>query len=74
MKIHHIDQDTVRETLKSLPPRFQQAIYLRFYKSFFIEEVASSMEISWKEANKLIDQGVLMMKKILLQNLEKKAA
>ena len=71
-KIPEIDEQTVRDALDALPANHHKAVYLRYYESLLIEEIANKMKISWATANRLIDQGLLMMKKTLLAQLDKR--
>ena len=65
-------KEMMQDILETLPKYHRQAVYLRFYESLLIGEIAEEMGVSWSKANQLIDQGLDMMKKILLTELDKK--
>ena len=57
------DEVIVRSLLKQLPKKQRKAIILRFWEGYLIEEVATKLKISWREADKLITTGLLKIKK-----------
>jgi hypothetical protein len=56
-------EDFVRSELRKLPDQIRLAIILRFWHHETIESISQYMNIKWYEANKLIEDGVILLKK-----------
>ena len=57
------DQLIARSLLKKLPPRQKKALVLRFWYNYSIFEVAKSLRLSWGEADSLIKDALMSLKK-----------
>ena len=57
------DQVTARSLLKKLPPKQKKAIVLRFWHNYSVFEIARSLRVTWGEADSLIKDALLKMKK-----------
>ncbi|MBX3022780.1 MAG: hypothetical protein KF799_13990 [Bdellovibrionales bacterium] len=48
--------------LSELSPEAQRALYLRFWENDLIEEIAEDLQITWDEADRLIEMALKQMK------------
>ena len=62
-------EDFVRSELRKLPDQMRLAIILRFWHHETIESISQYMNIKWHEANKLIEEGVSLLKRGSLSGL-----
>ena len=62
-------EDFVRSELRKLPDQMRLAIILRFWHHETIESISQYMNIKWHEANKLIEEGVNLLKRGCLSGL-----
>jgi len=52
----------LKKFLAQLNCRERKAIYLRFWVPYSIEEVAREMEVSWEQANQLIESSIAKLR------------
>lgn len=57
------DKIIVRSLLKKLPFKQRKAIILRFWYSQSISDVACALRITWDETDKILTNGLLMLKR-----------
>ncbi len=57
------DQVIARSLLKKLPPRQKKAIVLRFWHNYSVFEIAKSLRVSWGEADSLLKDALISLKK-----------
>lgn len=57
------DQVIVRSLLKRLPSKQKKAIVLRFWHNYSIFEIAKSLRVSWGEADVLLKDAMISLKK-----------
>jgi RNA polymerase sigma factor (sigma-70 family) len=50
--------------LNQLPPRQQEALYLRYYQQLSIEEIASTMQINYQSAANLIHRSISQLRNL----------
>ena len=62
-------EDYLRSELRKLPDQMRLAIILRFWHLETIESISQYMNIKWSEANKLIEDGVGLLKNSSLSGL-----
>lgn len=62
-------EDYLRSELRKLPDQMRLAIILRFWHLETIESISQYMNIKWSEANKLIEEGVSLLKRGSLSGL-----
>ena len=62
-------EDFLRSELRKLPDQMRLAIILRFWHLETIESISRYMNIKWSEANKLIEDGVRLLKEGSLRGL-----
>lgn len=62
-------EDFLRSELRKLPDQMRLAIILRFWHLETIESISQYMNIKWSVANKLIEDGVSLLKKGNLSGL-----
>lgn len=53
---------TVEQLLRTLPPRYQMAVYLRWQRDLEYDEIADVLEISREAAKKLVLRAVAMLR------------
>ncbi len=58
----NFEKAQLHECLKELNEKQQQALHLRFWENFSIEEIAKEMRVSWYFANELIENGISSLK------------
>lgn len=58
-----LKEDFLRSELRKLPDQMRLAIILRFWHLETIESISQYMNIKWSEANKLIEDGVSLLKR-----------
>lgn len=58
-----LKEDFLRSELRKLPDQMRLAIILRFWHLETIESISLYMNIKWSEANKLIEEGVSLLKR-----------
>lgn len=64
LKVHKgFREDFVRSELRKLPDQMRLAIILRFWHLETVESISQYMNIKWYEANKLIEEGVSLLKR-----------
>ena len=61
------DKELLRKAMEMIGDNQATALILRYWKNYYIEEVAQEMKLSWAQANKLIEQAQDEIKKILLK-------
>jgi len=62
-------EDFLRSELRKLPDQMRLAIILRFWHLETIESISQYLNIKWYEANKLIEDGVRLLKEGSLHGL-----
>ena len=62
------NQMIIRSLLRKLPKQQKKAIILRFWEDQSIDEIAGTLKISWDDANELIENGLLLLKKEFIAN------
>ena len=57
------DQAIARSLLRKLPPKQRKVMVLRFWHNYSIFEIAKALRITWGEADKIIKEVLLNLKK-----------
>lgn len=57
------DQIIARSLLRRLPPKQRKAVILRFWHNYSIFEIAKALRVTWGEADKIIKDALLNLKK-----------
>ena len=60
-------QHVVEKGLCRLDEIERRAIFLRFWQPFTISQIADLMNLSWDEADRLIDQAVAKIRAVLIE-------
>ena len=66
--IPKIEDERVREAVETLPLINQQMIFMRFWNCLTIDEIAKRKKVTWAEADRLIDESMLKLKRLLLRD------
>ena len=66
--IPKIEDERVREAVETLPVINQQMIFMRFWNCLTIDEIAKRKKVTWAEADRLIDESMLKLKRLLLRD------
>ncbi|MEA5402750.1 MULTISPECIES: RNA polymerase sigma factor [Arcicella] len=64
------NEKTIRQAIKQLPKRQQEVIYLKYYKGFSNEEIASIMDIERQTVANFLHRSILNLKRNLLTAVE----
>ena len=65
-------QHLVEKGLRRLGDEEKRAIYLRFWQPYTIAQVADQMNLSWDEADRLIDQAVAKIRSVFVDHNNRK--
>jgi len=63
----NLDKKIVVALLRKLPLKQRVALTLRFWHNFEILEVANKINVSWDEADQLIESGLEKLKSFCLE-------
>ena len=68
MEFCESDKEILRRAMEMIESDQADALILRYWKNYDIEEIAQEMGLSWGDANKLIDSAQREVKRILLED------
>ena len=63
-------EDPLQEAIAQLPPRYRQAIMLRFGMGYSVKETAKIMELSYENTKKIMQRAKEMLEQILTEKGE----
>ena len=65
--IPKIKDEKVREALDSLPEINQSVLLMRFWDYRTIDQIAKRKRMTWAQANRLIDESLIKLKRVLVK-------
>gem|GEM_PF-5968216 len=61
-----LKSEGLKQALSGLPQKTQRLIYLRFWESMTIEEIADEMRVTWDEADHALTEALTNLRESML--------